>query len=90
MLLSVCSLSYDAFIMNIARCFSVFNRIQKFHKFMPTGVPTVVSRNICISQQGIFSAYTNEMKLVLYIIHITVDALSIFAWNARISSRLDK
>ena len=43
---------------------------------MHTGVPTVVSRNICISQHGL-SAYTNEMKLVLYIIHITVDALSI-------------
>ena len=48
---------------------------------MHTGVPTVVSRNICISQHCVFSAYTNEMKLVLYIIHITVDALSIFAWT---------
>ena len=45
---------------------------------MHTGVPTVVPRNICISQHGVFSAYTNKMKLVLYIIHITVDALSFF------------
>ena len=73
--------------MIIARCFNVFNR---FYKFMHTGVPTVVPRNICISQHGVFSAYTNEMKLVLYVIYITVDALSIFTWNARISSRLDK
>ena len=57
---------------------------------MHAGVPTVVLRNICISQHCVISAFANEVKLVLYIIHITVNALSIFPWNARIPSRLDK
>ena len=56
---------------------------------MHAGVPTVVLRNICISQRGVFNAYANKMKLFLYIIHITVNALSNFTWDARISPRLD-
>ena len=57
---------------------------------MHAGVLTVVLWNICISQHCVISAFANEVKLVLYIIHITVNALSIFPWNARIPSRLDK